>query len=112
MTDGGFDFMKLMQQAGQMQEMVTAQQEELGRKYYEAAAGGGMVTAKVNGLLEVQSIQAEEAALKSLGLDSLLELITGAVNEALKKARESAKSDMMSQLQSLAGGVLKKDESP
>lgn len=102
---GSFDLMKLMKEAGKMQEMVSSQQEELAKKFYEAEAGAGMVKAKVNGALEVISLQAEQEALETLGLESVMDLAVAAINEAMKKARENVKGDMMSQLQNLAGGL-------
>ena len=98
---------KLLKEAGRMQEMVSAQQEELAKKEFTSEVGGGMVRAKVNGLMDVLSITAEADALDTLGLDSVLELAAAAVNEAIKKVREEVKGDMMSQFQNLAGGLLK-----
>lgn len=99
------DLIKLMREAGKIQEKVSAQQGELAQKHYEAEAGAGMVRAKVNGLLEVISIDVEKEALENLGLESVLELSIAALNEALKRARDAVKGDMMSLLQDMAGGA-------
>lgn len=104
------DLLKLLKEATKMKDIVSSQQEALAKKYYEADAGGGMVKAKVNGLMEVISLHAEKAALDTLGLDSLMELAAAAVNEALKRARESVKDDMMSSIQEMAGGLLNQDK--
>lgn len=102
----GFDLMKLIREAGKMQEKVSSQQQKLATQYYEAEAGGGMVRAKVNGIMEVVSLHVEKEALEGLGIDSVLELLAGAINEAMKKARESVKGNMMDMLQDMTGGIL------
>ena len=98
-----FDLMKLMREAGKIQEKVGQQQEELARKHYTAESGAGMVRATVNGVMEVVSVEVEPAAVDQLGLKSVLELITAAVNEAMKRAREAVKGDMMSLFQNMGG---------
>lgn len=69
-----------------------------------------MVKVKVNGLLEVISIHAEKEALENLGLESLMELVIAAINEALKRARDSVKGDMMGLIQNMTGGLLGQDK--
>lgn len=106
----GFDLMKLMREMGKIQEKVGSQQQALAAKHYDAEAGGGMVRAKVNGLLEVVSLHTEKEAVESLGIDSIMELIVGAINEALKRAREAVKGDMMGQFQEMAGSLFKGED--
>jgi hypothetical protein len=108
----GFDLMKLIREAEKLQEKVSSRQDELAAKHYEAETGGGMVRATVNGVLEVVSIQVEKEALDNLGLASTIELVTAAVNEAIKRARESAKGDIMGLFQDMAGGLLPKEPKP
>ncbi len=106
----GFDLMKLIKEAGKMQEMVSSQQESLAKKFFEAETGGGMVKVKINGLQEIQSIEVEEEALATLGLKAVMDLVTAAVNSALQKAKDAVKGDMMSAFQNMAGGLVGKDE--
>lgn len=106
---GGFDIMQLLKEAGKMQEMVTSKQESLGKKIFEADAGGGMVKVKVNGLQEVQSIEIEEEALATLGLKAVTDLTMAAVNSALQKVKDTVKGDMMSAFQDMAGGMMKNE---
>lgn len=49
------NFGKIMKQAQQVQARMMKLQEELALKTVEASAGGGMVTAVVNGRFEVLS---------------------------------------------------------
>lgn len=109
---GSFDFMKLMREAGKIQEKVNARQEELAKKHYTADAGAGMVKATVNGLMELVALELEEGSVNQLGFSSATELIMAAINEAMKRAREGAKGDMMSLFQSMAGGALNGEGSP
>lgn len=108
---GGFDIMKLIKEAGKIQEKVDSQQQQLGSRHFEAEAGGGMVRVVVNGLLNVVSIHVEPDTIKTLGETAFLELVTGALNEALKQAREGVKGDMLSLFQEMAGDVIGSEES-
>ena len=50
---GGANMQQLMRQAQKMQQQMTEAQEKLDAMEYEASAGGGKVTAKVNGKREL-----------------------------------------------------------
>ena len=50
----------IMKQAQQMQAKIARVQQELETKEVEATAGGGMVTARVNGKQEVLSLTIEK----------------------------------------------------
>lgn len=98
MMGKGKDMLKMMNQARKMQSKMKKQQKQLGKKVYEAETGAGMVRARVNGKLEVLKIETEAGALESLGIDSIMQLAAGAVNQALKKAQDDAQKDMMGML--------------
>ena len=102
----GFDMMKLFQEAGRLQEKVSAEQNKLAGKQYEGEAGAGMGKVLVNGLQEVVAIHLEPDALKDLGIDAILELIASATNVALQKARDGSKTDMMQVFQEMAKGFV------
>ena len=95
------DLSSLMQQAREMQEKMNRVQEELASKRVTGSAGGGMVTVQATGKGEIISIAIEDEVIDASEKDLLQDLISGAVNDALRKARELAKSEMSS----LAGGV-------
>ena len=61
------DFEKLMQQAQQMQEQMAKAQEELAGETVEASAGGGMVTVKATGALEITEIKISPEAIDPRG---------------------------------------------
>jgi nucleoid-associated protein EbfC len=96
-----FDFMKLMRQAGKLQEKMSEKQSEMKNKIYEADAGAGMVRVSVNGMFEAQAIKVEDGAIEDLGLPAVLELIVGAMNAAIKKAQDDAKGNMMGMFQNM-----------
>jgi len=82
---------QMMKQAQQMQERLQKQMAEL---KVEASAGGGMVTVKVTGGLEVQEIRIDPEAIDPEDPDMLQDMVLAAVNEALRSAQELAASRM------------------
>lgn len=84
----------LMKQAQQMQERVKKLQEEAGNKTVEASSGGGMVTVVANGRQEILSIKIDKSVVDPEDLEMLQDLVTAAVNEALRKSQELMKEEM------------------
>ncbi len=84
----------LMKQAQQMQERVKKLQEEVGNKTVEASSGGGMVTVVANGRQEVLSIKIDKSVVDPGDVEMLQDLVTAAVNEALRKSQELMKNEM------------------
>jgi DNA-binding YbaB/EbfC family protein len=95
------DMNTIMQQAKQLQEKMQQVQEELGRKTVSSSAGGGMVTATVNGRQELLSIQIEKTVIDPEEAGMLQDLVVAAVNDAMRKAKEMAQAEMGQ----LAGGM-------
>ncbi len=91
----------LMRNAGKIQESVRKATESLGQITVEGASGGGEVTAKANGRLELVSVRIDPKLLAGGDAELLEDLVTAAVNQALVKAREAAAAS----LQSIAGGL-------
>lgn len=67
----------------------------------EASAGGGAVTAKVNGKKELLSITIDESVVDPEDVEMLQDLVFTAVNEALR----SAENMMTEEMQKLTGGM-------
>jgi len=84
----------LMKQAQQMQAKLARVQEELKSREVEATAGGGMVTARVNGAQEVLDIRIEREIVNPDETEMLQDLVKAAVNEALRKSREMMAEEM------------------
>jgi hypothetical protein len=98
----GMDMNKLLEQMQQMQAQMQQAQEELKKETVEATAGGGMVTVKANGALEITEIKIDPKAIDPDDPELLADLVQAAVNEAIR----SAQSLMESRLGGLAGGAL------
>jgi len=95
------DMNEIMRQAQQMQQKMSQVQEELAGKTVTASAGGGMVTATVNGKNELLSMQIEKEVISPEDPAMLEDLVVSAVNEALRKAQSMAQSEM----RKLTGGM-------
>lgn len=84
----------IMKQAQQMQRRMAELQEELESKQVEASAGGGMVTAIVTGKQQLVNLKIDPAAVDPEDVEMLQDLITAAVNEALKQSQKMAQEEM------------------
>ena len=80
----------LMKQAQQMQAQMMKAQEELKSETVEASAGGGMVTVRMTGDMELEQITIDPEAVDPQDLDLLQDMVVAAVNEAVRSARELA----------------------
>ncbi|MGA7276640.1 MAG: YbaB/EbfC family nucleoid-associated protein [Desulfocapsaceae bacterium] len=95
------DMNAIMQQAREMHEKMNKVQNELAAKTVTGNAGGGMVTVTATGKGEIVTIRIEDELIDPAEKDMLQDLIGAAVNDALRKARQLAKSEMAG----LTGGV-------
>ena len=84
----------MIKQAQKMQEDMTALQEELDTREYEVKAGGGVVTVKINGKLEVLSINVAPEVVDPDDIETMTDIIVAAVNEAIKKVNETNSEEM------------------
>ncbi|MBQ6669350.1 MAG: YbaB/EbfC family nucleoid-associated protein, partial [Deltaproteobacteria bacterium] len=91
----------IVKQAQMMQQKIERLQEELGEREVEASAGGGMVLAKVNGKQQLLSIKIDPAAVDPQDVEMLEDLVTAAVNEALRKSSEMVQEEMSK----ITGGI-------
>jgi DNA-binding YbaB/EbfC family protein len=80
--------LSVLRNQGKLQEEMQKFQAQVANITAEAAAGGGYVTVKVNGRLEVQSIKISEEAMKLNDREMLEDLIAAATNQALAKVRQ------------------------
>ena len=88
------DFMKILQQAQEMQGKFAQLQEELAKQTVSAASGGGMVTVEVNGQGMMKSIRIDPSVVQGADVEMLEDLVLVAVTEAQKKAQELAGASM------------------
>ena len=88
------DMQQMLRQVQKMQHEMEAAQEQLRHEIVEASAGGGMVTVKVSGDLDVKSIAIDPAAVDPEDVEILADMVLAAVNEALRSAQELAASKL------------------
>ena len=98
---GGGMNMNMLKQAQKMQQAMMRLQQELQEKEDQAAAGGGVVSATVNGKHELKALVIDPEAVDPDDVEMLQDMIVAAVNEALRAAENDAASTM----QKLTGGL-------
>lgn len=78
----------VIKQAQKMQEEMERVQGELEQKNVEAAAGGGAVKVVVSGKKQIVSLKIDPEAVDPEDVETLEDMVTLAVNEAITKADE------------------------
>ena len=85
---------QLLKQAQQMQAEMAKAQEQLKDETVEASAGGGMVKVTMTGDMQLREITISPEAIDPEDPELLQDMVTAAVNEALRAAQELAASKM------------------
>lgn len=93
--------MKILQQAQEMQGKMQQVQAELEQMVVTGAAGGGLVTAEVNGTGAVRRVKIDPSVVNAADVEMLEDLVVVAVSEAQKKAQTQAQE----QMGALTGGL-------
>lgn len=93
MPTGGMN-MNMIRQAQKMQQDMLKMQEEMETKEYEASAGGGVVSARVNGKHELLALTIQPDAVDPEDVEMLQDMVIAAVNEAMRKAETEASQSM------------------
>jgi nucleoid-associated protein EbfC len=97
---------QMMKQLQQVQSEMMKAQEELKSEVVEASAGGGMVTVKVSGDLDVKEIRIDPDAVDPEDVEMLQDMVLAAVNEGIRAAQERATAKMGQAAGGLGGGGL------
>ena len=97
MGGGPGNMQSMLKQAQKMQEDMANLQAELEEREYEVAAGGGVVNVKINGKKEIVSVKIAPEVVDPDDIETLEDLITAAINEAIKKV-EAVSQDEMSKI--------------
>lgn len=92
---------QMLKQAQAMQAKMMKAQEELKEAHVEGSAGGGMVSATVNGQGELVGVKLSKEVVDPEDVEMLEDLILAAVSDAANKAREM----MEQRMGSLTGGM-------
>lgn len=85
---------QMMKQARKMQEQLAAAQENIAQSTVDASAGGGMVKVTVNGQMQITSLKIDSEALDPEDVEMLEDMVTAAVNEALRGVGDLANRQM------------------
>jgi hypothetical protein len=101
------DMQQLLAAAQQMQQQLVSAQQELADAEVEGTAGGGMVTATVNGQGELVDLAISAAAIDVTDpaetAQSVADLVLAAVRDAYRAAGE-LQEEKMGPLAALGGG--------
>ncbi len=91
----------LLAQAQQMQQAVMEAQAEIAATDVEGEAGGGLVKVSIKASGEVQTLQIDPKVVDPDDVDTLQDLVVGAINNAMANAQQLAAE----KLGPLAGGM-------
>ena len=92
---------QMMRQVQKMQQDMMVAQEQLKNEEVEASAGGGMVTVRITGDLQIKAVTIDPEAIDPEDPELLQDMVTAATNEAIRSAQQLAES----KLGGLAGGL-------
>jgi nucleoid-associated protein EbfC len=85
---------QLMQQMKKMQAEMVKAQEELASTTVQGSAANGIVTVEMTGDQRMKSISISKEAVDPDDIETLEDLVTVAVNDALTKSNEAAQKRM------------------
>jgi len=100
------DFSKLAEQAAKMQEEMQRLQAEAEHETVTASAGGGLVKVTATAGGEITAIEIDPKAIDPSDPELLGDLVTAAVNQALRDGRSRLEAKLSSVLPSDLGGLL------
>ncbi len=85
---------QILKQAQQMQAEMAKAQEQLKEEVVEASAGGGTVKVTMTGDMQLREIKIAPEAIDPDDPELLQDMVTAAVNEALRSAQELASTKL------------------
>ena len=91
---GGLNQAAMLKQAQKMQQEMLRMQAEQEAKTFTAKAGGGMVSATVNGKHELVNLEIKPEAVDPDDVEMLQDMVIAAVNEAMRAADTEAANNM------------------
>jgi hypothetical protein len=98
---GGNNMQKMMKQVQKMQADMARLQEELGNVTVEGSAGGGAVQVVANCHQEISQVRIDKSVIDPEDPEMLEDLVLTAVNDALKKSKDTAAQEM----EKITGGM-------
>jgi DNA-binding YbaB/EbfC family protein len=89
-----FDLGGLFKQAQELQGRLAAAQQAIAERSVDGSAGGGMVSVRVSGKLELLSVHIDPTLLESPDRDMLQDLVVAAVNDGIRRAQALVAEEM------------------
>ena len=94
MKGGPQNMQGMLKQAQKMQDDMAQLQEDLDSREYEVSAGGGVVTIKINGKKEVQSIDIKPEIVDPDDIETLSDVLIAGINEAIRTVEDTNTEEM------------------
>ena len=91
---GGFNPKQLQELMSQAKRQAESLQQKMQETIVEGSAGGGAVKAKMNGQKQVLGVIIDPETVKSGDVEMLQDLVTAALNDAVRKVDEAVQSSM------------------
>lgn len=101
---GDLDMQALMQQAQQMQQQLMSAQAELATAEVVGQAGNGLVRVRMTAAGQVQSVTIDPTVVDPEDVETLQDLVVGALHDAARAAQE-LQAEKMGPLTSGLGGM-------
>lgn len=101
---------EMLKKLQQMQEDMQTRQAELDASEYDVSSGGGVVKVKINGKREILKLTIDPSAVDPSDVEMLEDLVTAAVNEAIRTVDKAQESGMEAitgsmDLSAMSGGL-------
>ena len=91
---GAQNMNQMIKQAQKMQDQITELQDDIESRDFSATAGGGAVEVVLTGKKTIKSLTLKPEVVDPEDVEVLSDMIIGAVNEAIRKAREEKSATM------------------
>ncbi len=91
---GGGNMQKQLAQMQQMQRQMEQLQAEIEEKEIETTAGGGAVSAVINGKKEIVSLTIKPEVVDPDDIEMLQDLVMACINEGLRQIDEISNNEM------------------
>lgn len=98
---GGGDMNSMLRQAQKIQDQMAALEEEFAGREFDTTSGGGVVSVKINGKKEIREIHIKPEAVDPEDVEMLEDLLTAAVNEAIRLVEDTHSKEM----EKITGGL-------
>ena len=100
------DFSSLLSALGPLQQSLQQADAERAAAFFDGTAGGGAVTVRLSGGLTIDRVRIAPAAAAAAGGDvgMLEDLVSGAVNDAMRQYRARFGASAQEQVQKLLAG--------